>query len=442
VSGPASTSSWSKARAFGSESLAAFAIGLLSAEVLAFAVAAANPDGLVTLLELNALGFLFGAVVFALAFLFLLAVSGRRAWSMVAVSGSAVLLAFFHVRKVRLLGLALLPWDLAHARHVLALLPTFAFDVVSVAVLAILVTFLGALVWLVRRPSVGWPVPVRGAVAIGAAALLWVTPDVLAQARVQRALSMRSGLEPVVGNVRATMSRAGLPLTFFWNLHGLAVVKPDGYGESAVRAALEGVSSEAVVDGATHPDLVLVLAESVVDPGVLGVSITPDPMPFLHAISKRFPFGTVTSPVFGGATANAEFEVLAGQPVAFTPDGSLAYTHYVADAVPTFVTRLRAAGYSTRGVHTFHRWFWAREHVYPLLGIDHFDGMERFADARTWGPWVSDAALVDALVQQLPIGDAPPQFQFAITMGTHGTYLYATPGQPRSILRWRCCRRR
>ncbi|MFZ3233501.1 MAG: hypothetical protein WA194_08505 [Patescibacteria group bacterium] len=55
-----------------------------------------------------------------------------------------------------------------------------------------------------------------------------------------------------------------------------------------------------------------------------------------------------------------EFEVLAGTPIAWLPNGSIPYQQYLRNPIPSVPFEFRSAGYSAEAVHTYHKSFFNR----------------------------------------------------------------------------------
>jgi phosphoglycerol transferase MdoB-like AlkP superfamily enzyme len=83
---------------------------------------------------------------------------------------------------------------------------------------------------------------------------------------------------------------------------------------------------------------------------------------------------------------------------------------------------LRGLGYRTVCIHPFDASFFDRQEVMPNLGFDTFLDIDSFADAASFGPYISDAAVADRICTVL--GEMPdrPTFIFAITMENHGRW--------------------
>ncbi|MBE9607941.1 LTA synthase family protein [Chitinilyticum piscinae] len=130
------------------------------------------------------------------------------------------------------------------------------------------------------------------------------------------------------------------------------------------------------------------------------------------------------SPVYGGGTAEAEFEVLTGLSSAVLP--GIDYQSYAQDFrrdARTLVSRFRDAGYQTSGLHNFYANFWRRQELYPAFGFT----ATRFVEDMPWRTrgWPQDALLYDAALEAYRKSPRKqPNFMFLITVRTHGAFTH------------------
>lgn len=132
--------------------------------------------------------------------------------------------------------------------------------------------------------------------------------------------------------------------------------------------------------------------------------------------------GQLKVPAWGANTVRTEFAFLSGLPAAslgvhrYNP-----YRRLAMQGVPTLASHLRDKGYRTVCVHPYHASFYRRNEILPQLGFDEFITLEAFQNAPLFGPYVSDAAVVEYVVQRLnAAGNDAPLFVFVITMENHG----------------------
>lgn len=210
----------------------------------------------------------------------------------------------------------------------------------------------------------------------------------------------------------------GLGTHLYFSMAGLRLKT---YTEAEVRQALDALQSPAppaaAATGGTPPDVYLVLGEAWWrDPN--------DAQSPLDQLQQAgFAESVAVSPVYGGTTPNAEFEVLTGIPVKTFQDGIIPYQHYVdyiTDAARSLPRLLAGQGYSATAYHNFTRRFWLRDQVYPKLGFGGFVSMDEMTLTIQPNDWPTDEGLYRAVLdRQTP---QVPQFNFIVTVETHGPY--------------------
>ena len=143
----------------------------------------------------------------------------------------------------------------------------------------------------------------------------------------------------------------GLATHLYFSSAGLML---HSFDSSEVAAAMDRLDLAKVAGprAAPAPDLYIVLGEAWWrDP-----SDAQSPIDRLAAAS--FSTGTAVSPVYGGTTPNAEFEVLTGIPVKSFRSGIIPYQHYVDYLSPqsrTLPRLLEEKGYRAQAFHNFTR---------------------------------------------------------------------------------------
>lgn len=135
--------------------------------------------------------------------------------------------------------------------------------------------------------------------------------------------------------------------------------------------------------------------------------------------SKNF---RMLSPVYGGGTPNAEFEVLTGLP-ARRLSGVL-YQEYgdrFSKKSITLASMLKEVGYESLVMHNFEKKMWQADTVYPRLGFDDFISIDEMAyEAQSGYP--PDSVMYAAAKKALGKNPEGRQFLFLITMYSHGPY--------------------
>ncbi len=353
------------------------------------------------------------------------------AWAALALTGRAVasllisgvvlgLVGVLHATKVQILGKPLFPWDLVlQYREAFALFPQMSETgwgrLGTVLALAMLVGIVFAL------GKARAPIPKLHRIALAGMVVL-ACCAIFPRADYTLA---RFGIKHIRWQQSESYRRNGLLLGIALNTNTAVVLPPEGYDSHSVHRAL----GSPVLGGASarrsddeRPTVILVMSESFFDATRLPkVKFLDDPLPNLHRLQNEQLSGTLFPPVFGGGTANTEFEVLTGHSMRFLPEGSVPYQQYLRRNHPSLATLFAAQGYETVAVHTFHRWFWERDEVYRFLGFQRFIGLEDMPRTVLDGTYPSDAMLTSQVIEQFE-GRTGPLFLFGISMEAHGPY--------------------
>jgi len=99
------------------------------------------------------------------------------------------------------------------------------------------------------------------------------------------------------------------------------------------------------------PDnIILLLAESYTDPSDFGWKFTQEPIPVFNKNKLNQISGTVHSPVYGGKSTNAEFEILTGLTNRFTPIETMPYEEFAREGVSSLAKVLNFNGFNTNAI--------------------------------------------------------------------------------------------
>jgi hypothetical protein len=203
--------------------------------------------------------------------------------------------------------------------------------------------------------------------------------------------------------------------------------QPEGYTRSKIEAIVREHEPPAAI-GALRAqpkvNLIVFVVESFMDPLDLGIPFTSDPIPTFHEISRTGSGGRITVPVFGGDSANTEFELLTGLSMHFLPDWSCPYRQYMKQDIPSLPRFLRQRGYATAAVLADPPYLFNRKSVYPHLGFDRWFFLlsEPGTPRSPTQEFASDEAVADRVIALSAQGS--PYFIFAFTGATHYPWDY------------------
>ncbi len=352
-------------------------------------------------------------------------VAGNPRYGALAALGVLAVMAAIHGGKMLVLGEAFYPWDILLARETLNVFGRGYFPFGASQVVFFLVLLAGAIVPVLSLPRK--PIPWR----------LRVVMSPILLAAIIGIGSYRSwGLRHVIGAMiteftwdqKQNHNTNGLLLAFTINMQSSIVLAPDNYSAQTMAHLSRRIVDTAgpmtrVQSGSPRTaNLIVMLSESFWDPvDMQAIEFDTDPLVNYHRLGRSHTTFNVISPVFGGLTCNAEFELMTALPVALLPQGAIPYQQHIRRPMPALPAILREHGYSTIAVHPFHRWFWNRHNVYECIGFDKFISLEDHDGWTIRGDYVSDLDLADTIVD-IASQQQEPYFIFALSMQNHGPY--------------------
>ncbi len=126
------------------------------------------------------------------------------------------------------------------------------------------------------------------------------------------------------------------------------------------------------------------------------------------------------SPVMGGNTANAEFEVLCGFPA---PKTEVAFINRLRNASPCLPAILAGKGYRAVASHAHEARNWNRDRAYKAIGFTQYRPIDAFELDDLDGSYLADSSFFSqnlGYLATLP-GDAPV-FNYMVSLSSHWAY--------------------
>ena len=231
---------------------------------------------------------------------------------------------------------------------------------------------------------------------------------------------------------RGTYNENGSAFSFIISLRNSIVRKPDGYDVKNVEAIAEKYPSDEAVQAekvsAKTPNIIIIMNESFSDLSVLGQFETnEDYMPFYRSLKETTVNGWMDSSVFGGSTANSEFESLTSFTMQFLPFHSVPFRSVVKTETPSLTQSLKSMGYGGNiAFIAVTKDAYNRGAVYPLLGFEKHISIEQLKNPEKIRDFVSDSYDYSYLEQQYEAfrkeDPDTPFFIFNPTIQNHGGY--------------------
>ncbi len=188
-----------------------------------------------------------------------------------------------------------------------------------------------------------------------------------------------------------------------------------------LRAALP--STPVAAKAFTPRNIHLILLESFWDPNALKKArYTQNPLaPDFRKLWKSANYSQTMTPVFGGYTANSEFEVLCGFPVV---KDNVKFERQLLNDAPCLPHILEDKGYKTYVSHPNVPVFWNRVNAYRRIGFDTYWSLEDFVQDDMNREFMSDATLYRQVLEKLSVAldTQQPILNYIVTYFGHWNY--------------------
>ncbi|WP_296805199.1 LTA synthase family protein [Thiocapsa sp.] len=319
--------------------------------------------------------------------------------------------------KMSILGGPLMPDDFVAAKNMFLLL-----DGWQLAGAALMVAVPAILLWWMIAWRRAWSWVNLGVVAL-AVGLLVAFPE-------PTSLALDKQFGNSVWNQRGNFEARGLPLQLLQEgVRSRARREPTPtHGEVEEALARLGASapSELVkVAASARPgrNLHMIVLESFWDPMLLDASeLSADPLdPAFRELWAAAGHAHGLAPVFGGYTANTEFEILCGFPV---ERDNVFFEGGLRNEAPCLPRHLASAGYRSFASHPNAASFWNRVNAYRRIGFDTYwsDGDFDLDDMNKG--FLSDASLYRQVLDRLgpQLHGPTPVFNYVLTYFGHLPY--------------------
>lgn len=205
----------------------------------------------------------------------------------------------------------------------------------------------------------------------------------------------------------------------------IIVEEPEGYSVEQIEALANSYSED--TEAGQTPNIIVIMDEAFSDLQTINdFPVSEDYMPFIRSLSENTIKGNAYVSVFGGNTANSEFEFLTNNSMGLLPTNTVPYQLFIKDKFPSIVYSLEAQNYAGNiGLHPYKPNGFNRSSVYPMLGFEQFITLESFNQDNKLRGKVSDETNFNKLIEEYEKSKSTsdnPFFVFNITMQNHGGY--------------------
>lgn len=202
--------------------------------------------------------------------------------------------------------------------------------------------------------------------------------------------------------------------------------KPEGYSESSIdELEKKYYFEEQIYADDILPTIIAIMDESFSDFSEWEEYLDDNSkiLPNWKSYEENVIKGYATASVFGGGTANSEYEFLTGNTMAFLTPGATVYQLYLNDNSYSLPSFLSCMGYTCIASHPYYSSGWSRTKAWQYLGFDQQMFIEDFSQDNLVRSFVSDQGDFENIISQYEeYREEGPLFLFNVTMQNHGSY--------------------
>jgi phosphoglycerol transferase MdoB-like AlkP superfamily enzyme len=343
------------------------------------------------------------------------------------------ILAFVNVGKLIILGAPIYPVDFLEIKDVNSILSMLGGKFVILLICGIILGFF-IFKFLIKSLIKLFPknesLKLSSRLLLGILSLFFIYSYVNYKNTFVEKYYSSSGVGEVLWDQRENYDDNGFVFGLLSNIKNEVMDKPSNYSEAEVTKVAEKYKEEADklnttrdVGSNMQPNIIYVMDEAFWDPTrMTSLKFSEDPMKNLRAEMTNNSSGYLLSPVFGGGTANTEYEALTGFSMYNNIAGTIPYQQGMDKEkfIPSIVSILEQQNYGTLAIHAYEKMFYKRDVAYKILGFDKFIGDTdmKYKETQVKGGYISDQSVVDEILYQLNQTNKPT-FIHAVTMQNH-----------------------
>ena len=216
----------------------------------------------------------------------------------------------------------------------------------------------------------------------------------------------------------------------FGGLHGQLLKdrlpEPIGFNKEEVNNILDNVEDNSNKRWGT-PNIFVFFGESFWDIDKLDeIEFNKSVTPNYNRLKEEGLSFNMISPVYGGVSANVEYEFLTGSNVSYFSQGFVPYMQLYKNKTyynrPSIIKELKDNGYNTKIVTTGSPKLFNCGKFYKYIDVDTVEYVTKVDKEFTRGKYVSDKYLVDKLIKEFEKTDKDQEFYMILTMESHMPY--------------------
>ncbi len=216
----------------------------------------------------------------------------------------------------------------------------------------------------------------------------------------------------------------GFAFNLYLQWKDIKIREPEGYQVQNMQKLAQQYPADMANTEESLPNIIVIMNESFADLRVLGEFDTNiDVLPVLDNLKKNTIKGNLYASVYGGNTANSEYEFLTGCSIEYFSERVVPFQLYMNEQRPSFISQAKQLGYQTVFMHPYRAYSWNRPSVYTALQADEMiyeEDMMNLSYIRSYASDVSQYTYIKQYLEQKQKDQ--PLFLFDVTVQNHGGY--------------------
>ncbi|MBR4880748.1 MAG: sulfatase-like hydrolase/transferase, partial [Clostridia bacterium] len=229
----------------------------------------------------------------------------------------------------------------------------------------------------------------------------------------------------------------GYVLDFVSKFKEISVSEPENYSIDDISKTADKYAADPThkTEDREPAHIIVIMDEAFSDLGVIGeISTNKEVMPFISSLKENTVSGYALSSVYGGNTANSEYEFLTGNSMAWLSPNAVPYQQHIRSSTYSMVSYLKSSyNYKCVAMHPFESSGWNRPSAYGYLGFDECYFIESFPQDNLVRKYISDQEMFEYLIETYEAQKEDQLFIFGVTMQNHGGYTYTGENYTRHI---------
>lgn len=230
----------------------------------------------------------------------------------------------------------------------------------------------------------------------------------------------------------------GCILDFIAKFKEMTASEPDHYNTEMIAELADRYSENRNEQGSgpsEYPHIIVIMDEAFSDMSVVGeYSTNTEVMPFISSLKENAISGYLLTSVYGGNTANSEYEFLTGNSMAWMSPNVVPYQQYLRSPTYSMISYLKSSyQYKCMAMHPYHPDGWNRPAAYEHLGFDECYFIREFPQMHYIREYISDQEMFEFLIETYEMNKENPLFLFGVTMQNHGGYVYTGENYTQSV---------